>query len=266
MKLKHFLAIVAICLGFVACADTKNVVYFNDNSTDVKATTAKPITFIPEDKVSIIVNSKDPQITALFNLPYVSRYVGGTGNQYSYNQGVAGYIVDTEGFIDFPIIGKIPAAGKTRSELAAYIKEELVNRNLVKDPVVTVEYMNLTYQILGEVKSPGRYSIERDCTTLLDAISRAGDLTIYGLRDNVVVQRMDGKNMKTYVVNLNSAQDVYSSPVFYIRQNDVIYVEPNEVRARQSTVNGNNVRSTSFWISLSSLLTSITSTIVVLTK
>ena len=118
--------------------------------------------------------------------------------------------------------------------------------------------MNLTISVLGEVGKPGRYNIDRDKITLLEAISMAGDLTIYGKRDNVYVMRNEGGKQTSYQVNLLSAQDVYSSPAYYLQQNDVIYVEPNSVRARQSTVNGNNVRSTSFWISLASLLTTIT--------
>ncbi len=265
MNFKHFVAIAIICIGLGACTDTKNVYNFSDleNNSSIQTSEAKLITFIPEDKVSIIVNSKNPQIAAIFNLPYTTRYIGGA-NTPSYNQGVAGYMVDPDGFIDFPVLGKIPAAGKTRSELAYYIKNRLIEEEQIKDPVVTVEYMNLSFQVLGEVKSPGRYDIERDCTTLLDAISRAGDLTIYGVREKVIVQRKEGDEVKTYVVNLNSAQDVYKSPAYYIHQNDIIYVEPNNVRARQSTVNGNNVRSTSFWISLASLLTSITSTVTVI--
>ena len=145
-----------------------------------------------------------------------------------------------------------------REEIASYIKNELISKNLVKDPVVTVEFMNLAISVLGEVSKPGRYNIDRDKITLLDAISMAGDLTIYGKRDNVYVMRNEGGKQTSYQVNLLSAQDVYSSPAYYLQQNDVIYVEPNSVRARQSTVNGNNVRSTSFWISLASLLTTIT--------
>ena len=111
---------------------------------------------------------------------------------------------------------------------------------------------------------PGRYAIDKDAMTLLDALGAAGDLTIYGRRDRVMVLRDENGKARTYEVDLCSASDLLSSPAYYIRQNDVIYVEPNDVRARQSTVNGNNVRSTSFWISLTSLAASVTNTIVVI--
>ncbi len=268
MNLKNLFAVFAFAAVLCACSSPEKVLYFQDLSqnTALQLVEPKPIRLMPEDKVTIIVNSKDPQITALFNLPYTTRTLGGSSSSMANSQGVSGYTLDANGNIDFPILGTIHVAGMTRTEMAAHIKEALIAKNLVKDPVVTVEFMNLTYQVLGEVKTPGRYSIDKDRTTLLDALSRAGDLTIYGKRDKVVVQREEGNEMKAYVVNLNSAQEVFNSPVYYLRQNDIVYVEPNDVRARQSTVNGNNVRSTSFWMSLASLLTSVTSTIVVLTK
>ena len=141
-------------------------------------------------------------------------------------------------------------------------KREVDLRNLVKDPVVTVEFMNLTVSVLGEVANPGRFNIDKDRLTLLDALSMAGDLTVYGKRENVLVQREENGKKTLYRVNLNSGYDLYASPVYYLQQNDIVYVEPNSVRARQSTVNGNNVRSTSFWLSLASLLTTITVLIV----
>ena len=207
------------------------------------------------------MNSRDPQLTDLFNLPYVSRQLGQslrTGNvSTGFAQGVSGYTVNADGDIDFPVIGKIHVAGMKREEIAEHIKNELVTRDLVKDPVVTVEFMNLCVSVLGEVNNPGRFSIDRDCLTLLDAISMAGDLTIYGNRYKVLVLREEGGVQRVYGINLTQGEHVYSSPAYYLRQNDVVYVEPNDVKARQSTVNGNNVRSTSFWISLASLLTSI---------
>ena len=175
------------------------------------------------------------------------------------SQGVSGYTVDANGEIDFPVLGKIKVAGLQREDIAKYIKQELISRNLVKDPVVivTVEFMNLCISVMGEVNTPGRFSIDRDRVTILDALSMAGDLTIYGNRSKVMVMRQEGDTQRVYGVNLTSGAHVYSSPVYYLQQNDVVYVEPNHVKARQSTVNGNNVRSTSFWISLASLLTSV---------
>ena len=251
--------------GLVACSTPARITYFQDlrpGESEQQVVAATEIKVRPGDKLSIIVNSRDPQLTQLFNLPYVTKQLGqGTisagATSANSSQGVSGYTVDEQGMIDFPVLGMIEIAGKNREEIAAFIKEELLAKNLVKDPVVTVEYMNLCISVLGEVASPGRYSIDRDKVTLLDAISMAGDLTIYGKREKVLVLREENSVQRVYGVNLCSAEHLYTSPVYYLRQNDVVYVEPNNVRARQATVNGNNVRSTSFWISLASLLTTI---------
>lgn len=247
-----------------SCSAPSRVTYFQDlrpGESEQKVIAATEIKVRPGDKLSIIVNSRDPQLTQLFNLPYVGQQIGQgsvTANATSSNsQGVSGYTVDEKGMIDFPVLGKIEIAGKNREEIAAFIKGELLAKNLVKDPVVTVEYMNLCISVLGEVAKPGRYSIDRDKVTVLDAISMAGDLTIYGKREKVLVLREEEGVQHVYGINLCSAEHLYTSPVYYLRQNDVVYVEPNSVRARQATVNGNNVRSTSFWISLASLLTTV---------
>lgn len=246
-----------------SCGSSKDVVYFQDlgpDQTEIKLPVSQAITIKPEDKISIIVNSRDPQLTDMFNLPYVTRQLGQSlRSDYSVgsNSGISGYTVDENGEIDFPVLGKIYVAGKTRQEIADYIKSELVRDNLVKDPVVTVEFMNLCIAVLGEVNAPGRFAIDRDRVTILDALSMAGDLTIYGNRTNVLVLRQEGGTQRVYAIDLTSGRQVYSSPAYFLQQNDVVYVEPNEMKARQSTVNGNNVRSTSFWISLASLLTSV---------
>ena len=117
--------------------------------------------------------------------------------------------------------------------------------------------MNLTVSVLGEVTRPGRFNIDKDRITLLDAIGMAGDLTVFGKRDRVIVQREVNGEQKAYFVDLTSARSLYRSPVYYLKQNDIVYVEPNDFKARQSTVNGNTVRSSSFWVSIASLLTSI---------
>lgn len=263
---------VALCLA-ASCAAPKEVAYFQnaaDNSLQYNVPTTGAITLRPEDKIGIIVNTRDPQLTTLFNLPYIANRVGSTTDARSAGNnstGVLGYTVDSNGDIDFPIVGKLHVAGLQRSEVADCVKEALLSRSLVKDPVVTVEFMNLTYSVLGEVNNPGRYSIEKDRVSVLDAIGAAGDLAIYGRRDNILVVRTaDSGEQMRYFLNLTRIEDVMASPAYYLQQGDVVYVTPNDMRIRQSTVNGNNVRSTSFWISLASLAATLTSTIAVLTR
>ena len=256
--------LAAGCLLLSSCGSSQQVVYFQDmqpGESEIVLPEAQAITVRPEDKISIIVNSRDPQLTDLFNLPILSRQLGqslrGSGTSSGSSQGVSAYTVDASGEIDFPVLGKIYVAGMKREEIAAYIKDALIRENLVKDPVVTVEFANLCVSVLGEVNNPGRFSIDRDRLTILDALSMAGDLTIYGNRFKVMVLRQEGDVQRVYGIDLTSGNHVYTSPAYYLQQNDVVYVEPNSMKARQSTVNGNNVRSTSFWISLASLLTSI---------
>lgn len=248
-------------LAMVGCQTPKTIGYFQDiqPGQGVPSVQPKYITFQPGDKATIIVKSKDPELAELFNLSTVSYRVGqGTNNSY-YNgsQNVSFYTIDSDGNIDFPILGKVHIAGLQRGEVASLIKGMLVGKDLVKDAIVTCDFANLYFSVLGEVAKPGQYSIDRDQITLLDALGKAGDLTIYGKRDSVTVMRNEGGLNKIYKVDLCSWKDVSSSPAYFIQQNDVIYVTPNDTRARQSTVNGNNVRSTSFWISLASLFTSI---------
>ena len=266
-KYKPICLLLILLAGVAAlssCGSSKEVVYFQDlkpGESEIKLPEVKAITIRPEDKISIIVNSRDPQLTDLFNLPIMSRQLGqsmrSNGTSTGTSQGVSVYTVDTDGKIDFPVLGKIYVAGMKREEIAEHIKGELVKENLVKDPVVTVEFANLCISVLGEVNNPGRFNIDRDRLTILDALSMAGDLTIYGNRYKVMVLRQEGDTQRVYGIDLTSGNHIYSSPAYYLQQNDVVYVEPNAVKARQSTVNGNNVRSTSFWISLASLLTSI---------
>ena len=260
--LAFFVAVMA--MSFCSCNSSKDVLYFQDlkaGESVAMAAIPVPVTVRPDDKISIVVNSRDPQLMALFHLPRVNKQMSTVGQASSTNvsngQDVMGYTVDSRGEIDFPVLGKIKVEGKTREEIGAYIKNELIAKNLVKDPIVTVEFMNLCVSVLGEVNSPGRYGIDRDKTTIIDALSMAGDLTINGNRNNVTVLRQDGDVQRVYAIDLTSGRDIYSSPAYYLQQNDVIYVEPNEMRARQSTVNGNTIRSASFWISITSLVMSI---------
>jgi len=263
---KHIFPFFAVLLLLASCATNKQISYFQDipiNEDTTQAATLSPeIKLRPEDKISIIVNSKDPELTNLFNLPYTARILGQPSETpAASSQGTSGYIVKGDGTIDFPVLGSINVADKTRDEVSTYIKQQLISQNLVNDPVVTVEFVNLQFSVMGEVKAPGTYKINRDRVTLLDAISQAGDMTIYGKRDNVLVLRPDtvGK-LSAYHVDMRSFDNVVNSPVYYIHQNDYIYVEPNKKRANESTVNGNTVQSASFWISIVSLLASLAST------
>ena len=270
----------AICLCgflFVGCSTPKNVAYFQDMTESV-IQVAEPtqIKIQPNDKLAIMVKSMDPALSALFNLHVVTDRTiidsptSGTGTVLnSYNNtsdGMAKYTVTPEGNIDFPVLGMLHVAGMTRSELSGFIKGELMGRDLVKDPVVTVEFLNTGFSVLGEVKNPGRYDMNRDQINILEAISLAGDLSLQGQRENIAVIREEADGVHTYRVDLTNFQELSQSPAFYLKQGDIIYVEPNAIRKRETTANGNNVLSTGFWISVASLLTSIVTTIAVFVR
>lgn len=252
----------ALALVF-ACATPTNVAYLQDvkQGTTLATPDVSGIRLKPMDQISIVVSCRDPQVAAMFNLPMYTRRIGEQSNLSSSltsgNTGMSGYTVKSDGTIDFPIIGEIEVAGLTREQTERLVRDLLVDSKQIKDPVVTVEFMNLGFSVLGEVARPGRYAIDRDKFTVLDALGRAGDLTINGERETVTVLRNNGKEDVAYKINLLEAKSLYASPAFYVQQGDIIYVTPNERRIRESTINGNTVRSTSFWISLSSLATSV---------
>ncbi len=244
-----------------SCGTSKEIVYFQDapHGKEIK-TEYRPITFRPGDKLSIFVNTRNPNIANKLNLTTMSRQIGSTSSQSSSNNGTLSYTIDKGGNIEMPEVGTLHIAGLTRSQVAEHVEQKLIEKNLVQDAVVIVEFANLSYSILGEVNNPNRYNIDRDAVTILDAISQAGDLTIQGKRANIkVLRKEDDETQKIYTVDLCSLEELQKSPVYYLQQNDIVYVEPNDMRARQSTVNGNTLRSSAFWISLTSLLTSIIS-------
>lgn len=261
MKFCKILSFTLMVLAAVSCSTPKEISYFQDlqpGVTELTITDPVEIKVRPKDKLSILINAQDQKLTNMFNLPIVSQQIGqeSTGSSGT-SRGVSGYTVDTDGYINFPVLGKIKVEGMTREQIAEYLTGQLKEQELIKDPVVTVEFMNLGVSVLGEVNRPGRISINRDNLTILDALSEAGDLTIFGKREKVLVLRQENGKQRVYGINLCSADQLYTSPVYYLQQNDVVYVEPNDTKSRQSTVNGNTVRSTSFWISLASLITSI---------
>ena len=258
MKFRNLLILVCLTIIVSSCEAPK-LGYFQDvQSGQVQQLSApKLVTVEPGDKLSILVGSKDPGLAYLFNLQIVGRYKTSQSDANLSTTQVASYTVDETGCIDFPVLGKLNISGKTRSEVASYIKHELISRQMLKDPIVTVDFLDLFFSVMGEVNAPGRFLMDHDKTTLIDALSRAGDLTINGKRDNVLVMREeDGKQM-AYRVDLTNIQSLFNSPVYYLKQGDMIYVEPNEKKAREATAAGNAFLQPTLWISLASLLTSV---------
>lgn len=256
--LKKIAFTLAVATILAACNSSQKVVYLQDiePTSEANISNLNQIRIQPGDMLYIIVSCRDPQIAALFNLINPSQRLSSDGRTLGNNGEMGGYLVTPAGDIDFPQIGRIHVEGLTREEIAADIKDRLTKSDMVKDPVVTVDFMNLHFSVLGEVAHPGQYSISKDNLNILQALSQAGDLTIYGKRDNVqVIREKDGKRY-TYTIDLRS-KDLFNSPAYYLQQNDVIYVTPNNARAGQSTINDNSMKSTSFWVSIASVLTSM---------
>ena len=256
---KLFLCLFFLGMLLASCGTSKKIVYFQDVEVNRPESmeAVRDISVQPKDQISILVSSKDPQLAALFNLPRV-QYRAGAGALLSgsYSGEVSGYTLDEQGAIDVPVLGRLVVAGMTRSGIAGMIKRRLTEEHLVNDPVVTVEFMNLYFSVLGEVKSPGKYDITKDRISLLEALSMAGDLTIYGKRDAIYVIREENGERVTYRVDIRS-REFFRSPVYNLKQNDVVYVQPNKVRAGQSTINENSVKSVSLWISIGSFISSL---------
>lgn len=259
MKNRFLSLILLTTVLLTSCNTSKEILYFQDvvvnQSEGIEG--ARDITVQPKDQISIVVSSKDPQLAALFNLTRVQYRAGAADLRGNNNNGeVSGYTLDDKGDIDFPVLGSLHIAGMTKSQISKLIKKRLIAEDWVKDPVVTVEFMNLYFSVLGEVKNPGKYAITKDQITLLEAISMAGDLTIFGKRDAIFVVREENGKRVIHWVDLRSTF-IFHSPVYYLKQNDVVYVQPNKVRAGQSTLNENNVKSVGLWVSIGSFLTSL---------
>ena len=259
MKCNQFLgglALSAVLVAVSSCTTPKNIAYFQDlnqNPDTVITLQNKTITLKPADRLYIGVKSKDPQISQLFSLMNGNN----SSSMSSLSKDAFYYTVDSHGNIDFPVLGTIAVGGLTREQVAEKIKSELLRQSLVKDPVVTVTLSNLHYSVMGEVSNPGQYDIDDEKVTILDAISKAGDLTIQGRRNDVMVLRQEDGHQKIYKVDLCSGKNIFSSPAYYLQQNDVVYVTPNDTKKRSSTLNGNTVQSTGFWMSISSLIITI---------
>ncbi|MEG0693138.1 MAG: polysaccharide biosynthesis/export family protein [Oscillospiraceae bacterium] len=230
---------ILFLLVMTSCASPKDIVYFQDskNYASKEIEQSFNVKIQVDDLLAITVNNKNPELALPFNLPTIA-YQAGKGEQLTTAQQMQGYLVDSEGNIDFPILGVIHVEGMTRLALTKLVKNRLIEGDYMKDPVVSVKLLNYKISVMGEVNKPGSFDINSDRITVLEALSLAGDLSIYGKRDKVMVIREE--NGVRNVVNLNlKSGEIFNSPYFYLQQNDVVYVEPNKSRVGQSTYNSN---------------------------
>lgn len=268
MKSKMLLKVMAgvvLTLAVTGCKAPTDIAYFQDmyEAQSAAVQQVNEIKVKPMDRLTIVVKSRSYEVAEELNLMTQATRVGnassgrsGASNAMSY------YTVDEDGNIVMPKLGTVHVGGMTRSEVAAHVKAQLLEKQLVLDPTVTVEYVDMNYSVLGEVKSPGMFTFGRERMTLLEAISKAGDLTITGERKRVSVIRREGDEQKHYYVDLTDAKSMYQSPVFYLQQDDIVYVEPNSKRMRESRPNGNTFNTASFWVGIVSMVASLTGIVV----
>ncbi len=248
--MKHLnLLTLLVAILFVGCNAQQRVLYIQDveSGAEIEIPENFQIRIKPLDQLTIIVNSKNPELALPFNS--ASTYTGlskGVSSTVS-SSSLQVFTVDNDGYITLPIIGQVKCDGMTRAELQSEIEKKIIESNYIADPQVNVRFANLQISVLGEVTRPGRYDIKNDKVTLFDALAMAGDMTIYGNRENVaVIREIDGKNIITKL-DIRSSE-VFSSPCFYLEQNDIVLVSPNKYRAASAEINQNR----SFWISLAS--------------
>lgn len=263
---KLIFIVIAFAMVLASCTAPKQVAYFQDVSgkdTLIANVGLQLLKVQPGEKLMIVVHSSVPELAATFNLPVVGYRLGSSNSNQNYSSTYAtmSYTVSPEGTIDFPVLGIIKVEGMTRNEVAEHIKGRLVNENHCTDAIVNVELFNAYVNVMGEVNRPGRYELTQDNVTILDVLSQASDLNVLGLRQNVMVSRKTSEGTQVYKLDMTNMQQLLASPAYMMQQGDVVYVEPNEVRKRQTTVSGNNLLNTGFWISVASLITSIVSVI-----
>ena len=268
-KILGFLTAAALVLGLASCNPEtyKKINYLQDVSDNMSMSMKvnRGIIIQPQDQLSIIVTSRDPKMATAFNLSVSTFYTGTELSVAGASQRITGYVVSNEGDINFPSLGTLHVSGLNRWELQDLIKDRLADSGLLKDAVVTVEFLNFKISVLGEVASPGTYSVTGDKITILQALALARDLTIYGQRDNVQVIREQNGRRQIYVMDLTNSA-IFDSPAYYLQQNDVVYVTPSKVRAGQGEINENYFKSGSFWISLASISMTTINFIIALTN
>ncbi len=237
----HLSLIFIVILFISSCSQVKNIAYFQQadekaKTPQIESKTARLFDPVikPKDLLSITVVSTEPGASSIYNL--ISPQTAGSADVSSIftQPTLQNYLVDNEGFINFPVLGRIQIKGLTTKELGKKIQEMIAPAFTGEMPIITVRILNFSVNILGEVTKPGKFESVNERLTILEGLAMAGDMTIYGRRDNVKVLREDINGNKKYItLNLND-KDIISSPAYFLEQNDVVYVEPNKSRTESS--------------------------------
>ena len=250
----------------VACQSYKKVPYFQDVDVVNQAKQQERLydaRIMPKDLLTIVVSCTNPELAVPFNLTVASN-AGMAVSSSSYvtaQPTLQTYLVDNDGDINFPVLGELKLGGLTKKEAEQLIIDRL--KPYIKEtPIVTVRMVNYKISVIGEVARPGTFTISNEKVNLLEALAMAGDMTVYGLRDNVKLIREDANGKQQIItLDLNKAETILS-PYYWLQQNDIVYITPNKAKARNSDV-GN---STSLWFSATSILVSVVSLLVNILK
>lgn len=262
--MKKYVILLAV-IFLASCQSYKKVPYLQDAEVINQAQQLETLydaKIMPKDLLTIVVSCTNPELAVPFNLTVASPISVSAGNSSLTNQpSLQQYLVDNEGRINFPVLGTLKVGGLTKSQA-----EQLIVNNLKpyikENPIVTVRMSNYKISVLGEVARPGTFTITNEKVNLLEALAMAGDMTVWGLRDNVKLIREDANGkQEIHTLDLNKAETILS-PYYWLQQNDVIYVTPNKAKARNSDI-GN---STSLWFSATSILVSLASLLVTIFK
>lgn len=256
MVLKRIVLSLCTLLSLVSCSSYRNVPYLqnpqivNDFEKELPLYDAQ---IMPKDLLTITVNATDPLVAAPFNLTVQSSL--STSISATTQPALQQYLVDNNGEINFPVLGRLKVGNLTKREAENMIREKLKPYIVNEDPIVTVRMVNYKISVLGEVNKPGAFSINNEKVNVLEALAMAGDMTIYGVRDDVKLIR-EHSNGKREIIKLNLTNAaIVTSPYYYLEQNDILYVRPNKMKAKNADIG----TTTSLWLTSTSILVSIAS-------
>lgn len=255
-----FIVFAVLCMTLGSCGSSKQIAYFQ-NADSLSYAVSKGLfdaKIMPKDLLTITVSTTDPKAATPFNLS-VTNTLNATGYLSTGAGSLQTYLVDNDGFINFPVVGQLKVGGMTKRQCENYIRDKILPyMSKTENPIVTVKMASFKVTVAGEVKAPGVFNVDQEKISVIEALARAGDLTIYGKRGNVLLIREDATGEKSvHRLNLNDA-NLINSPYYYLQQNDYLYVEPNSVQAKNSAIGS----STTIWISVVSILTSVASLVV----
>ena len=238
MKIRTLIIAILTIATTTSCVSRKSIVYFQDETLEEGQLVSDPVQlkYKPDDILTINISATDPDTVRPFNLPLVSNSTNDLINAQGTLQQQS-YLIDYDGNIEFPVLGTIKVAGLTRTELTTFLVDRI--KTMANNPIVNIRLVNFTITVIGEVSSPGTFTMQDERVSLVEALGYANDLTIYGQRKTVkLIREVDGKK-KFANIDLTSINTV-NSDLYYLQQNDIIYVEPNNAKVRSSSYNQNN--------------------------